>query len=96
MIQPPFPSTIGAQRRPGTFLTTKTAVRKPGKRRSDGVPCLDKPALAQGHDVRFGNNEQDPDLMADSLSSMHCNVPLSLLFSLLFLQRKPAPHQAFA
>ena len=28
MIQPPFPSTIGAQPRQITFLTTKTAVRK--------------------------------------------------------------------
>ena len=28
MIQPPFPSTIGAQPRHVTFLTTKTVVRK--------------------------------------------------------------------
>ena len=45
MIQPPFPSTIGAQPRPVTFLTTKTAVRKYQER--NGQTGSHASALAQ-------------------------------------------------
>ena len=45
----PLPSRIGAQPCYITFLTTKTSGQeKPGKQRSDRVPCLDKLVLAQG------------------------------------------------
>ena len=46
--QPPFPSTIGTQLHHGTFLTTKSAVRKNQENGSQlGLSCLDKRALAQ-------------------------------------------------
>ena len=49
MTQPPFPSTIAAQPCHITFSDHKSrGQKKPGKRQSDGLPCLDKAVLAQG------------------------------------------------
>ena len=62
MIQPPFPSTIGAQRRHVTFLTTKTAVRKTRKTTVRRGPVLGQAGACAG-----GGGGYAP-MLRDSLS----------------------------
>ena len=48
MIQPPFPSTIGAQSHPVAFLTTKAAVRKNQENDGQGRHAWTSPCLRKG------------------------------------------------